>query len=350
VKAAHFAIPGDLGAPTGGYAYARRILGAAASFGLDLRHVALPGGFPHPSPEELAATASLLRALPEGEPLLIDGLAYGAFDADCVASARGPVVALVHHPLGLETGLDAARAKALIASERAALAAAAHVVVTSPATAATLMERFGVDRDRLAVALPGTDRARRARGSAGGDPVHIVSVGSITPRKGHDALALALARLKRLPWRCTIAGDATRDPATAAALEALIAREGLARRIAFAGALATEALDALYDGADIFALATRYEGFGMVFTEAMARGLPIVATAGGATADTVPAAAGLVTPVDDVEALAASLERLIADPAERRRLSDAAWTRAQSLPSWEDAAGAVCHALNRVSP
>ena len=163
MTAAVFAIPGDIDLRTGGYTYDRRVLALLPRYGVAAQHLPLPGGYPAPTPEDLAATARVLAQVPKEAVLLIDGLAYGAMPPDVIAAARGPIVALVHHPLCLETGLSPERQAELRASETAALALARHVIVTSATTAGTLLTEFGVPADRITVAEPGTDAASRVK-------------------------------------------------------------------------------------------------------------------------------------------------------------------------------------------
>jgi len=342
-----FAIPGDLALPTGGYAYARRILPLFGAHGMAVRHLRLPDGFPFPDEAALAGADAALAAIPAGEVALIDGLAYGALPERVIARMAARIVALVHHPLGLETGLSDAESVRLIETERRALAHARHVIATSETTARTLRDDFAVPADRLSVAVPGTERAERSAG--GGDRPHLLSVGAVVPRKGFDVLVAALRELADRPWRCTIAGSLDRDPKTAQALRAQIAEAGLADRVTLTGALEPDALDTLYRRADIFVLPSRYEGYGMVFSEAMARGLPIVAAQAGAVPATVPRAAGILVPPDDAAALADALRTLLDDPAKRRTLGDAAFAHAQGLPSWDDTARRVAEAIREAS-
>jgi len=342
-----FAIPGDLALPTGGYAYARRILPLLDAHGVKARHLRLPDGFPLPDEAALAAADAALAAIPTGDVALIDGLAYGALPERVIARMTARIVALVHHPLGLETGLSDADSARLIETEREALAHARRVVATSETTAQTLTRDFAVPAERLSVAVPGTERAERATG--GGDVLHLLSVGAVVPRKGFDVLVAALRELADRPWRCTIAGSLDRHPETAQALRMQIAEAGLADRLTLTGALEPDALYDLYRRADIFVLPSRYEGYGMAFTEAMARGLPIVAAEAGAVPATVPRAAGLLVPPDDPQAVAESLRALLDDPAKRRRMSDAAFAHARGLPSWDDTARRVAKAIRQAS-
>ena len=288
-------------------------------FGVAVTHLELPGGYPAPTSGELGATAQAFARVPKQAVLLVDGLAYGAMPQEVIAQATGPIVALVHHPLCLETGLAAERQAELKVSETAALALARHIVVTSATTARTLVKEFGVPVQRITVAEPGTDaapllrggrrvpaagrtgRASQARRSAG--TLRLLAVGSIVPRKGYDLLVQALDRLGYLDWELAIAGDRDRSPETTTALVRRICRSKVRDRIELVGALDERALGALYAGTDLFVMASLYEGYGMVLAEALVRGLPIVATTGGAAAARIPDRAALKVPPGDVDAL-----------------------------------------------
>ncbi|CAA9326164.1 MAG: Glycosyl transferase, group 1, partial [uncultured Microvirga sp.] len=275
-----FAVPGDIESPTGGYAYARKLLELLPDQGVTPRLTELPGSFPHPTAADLDCTARTLLALPPGTVLLADGLAYGALPRDLVAMVQNPVVALVHHPLGLESGIGARRKAELLASEAAALDLARRVIATSGATARCLAAEFGVRPETIAVAEPGVEPVVRARGT--GNPVQLLAIGAVSPRKAYDVLVKALSGLAPLDWRLTIAGSLERDLEAARSLERLVASEGLGDRISLAGAVGDGALDALYDRADILVSASLFEGYGMVLAEAMARGVALVASTGGA--------------------------------------------------------------------
>lgn len=345
MKQIAFAVPGDLDAPTGGYAYDRRIIAELRKCGTAVEVIALGDGFPWPSDATRAAAAKTLECVPANTPILIDGLAFGALPELAGAfCATRPVIALVHHPLALETGLAADEARQLQASERAALAGARCVVATSDATARLLAADYAVPRERITVARPGSDRVAKTRVSTDG-PVKLLAVGSLVPRKGHDVLIAALAELTDLNWRLTIAGARDRDPKTARRIDVQIAALGLKERVFLAGAVAPDGLPELYVNADIFVLASRFEGYGMAFAEAASHGLPIIGTTAGAIPDTVPAEAGLLVPPDDVAALAITLRRLIAEHDTRERLAAAARASADRLPTWDAAARAITAAI-----
>jgi glycosyltransferase involved in cell wall biosynthesis len=218
-----FAVPGELTIPTGGYAYDRRIVQELGRLGWAVDVLDLGANFPNPTAEQRASAVARLLAIPEGRPVVVDGLAYGVLPEAAEALCRThPVIALVHHPLALESGLSDAEASRLRTSERAALACARSVIVTSPATARLLATDYGVSADRIVTATPGTDVAAPAKGSSDGI-VRLLAVGAIVPRKGYDMLIAALASISELSWALTIAGDRTRDPDCAAQLDAAIA-------------------------------------------------------------------------------------------------------------------------------
>ncbi|MGL4976280.1 MAG: glycosyltransferase, partial [Bosea sp. (in: a-proteobacteria)] len=240
-----FAIPGDLSLPTGGYAYDRRMLHEWQRSGVDATHLALPGSFPNPTERDFVETGRLLLSTAWDSTLLIDGLAYGAFPEGFAAGLAGRVVALVHHPLGLEAGLSPARAAELIVLETGALRHASHIVVTSPLTKRLLVADFGVSENTISVAEPGTDAADRATGS-GGTCLNLLTVGSIVPRKAHAVLVEALAGLTGQNWHLTIIGAEDRAPATSAALRQQITQLGLSNRISMRGAVDDAELAAAY--------------------------------------------------------------------------------------------------------
>ena len=348
VKAAVFAVPGDLATPTGGYAYDRRIIAGLTALGWRIEVLNLGEGFPRPTADTRAAAGERLAALAPGRPIVVDGLAFGVLpEAAGALRASHALAALVHHPLALESGLSAAEAAELRANERAALAGARHVVVTSAATGRLLVADYGVPSERLSVVAPGTDRSG-ARSCSGGQDVALLAVGAVVPRKGYDVLVAALAKLKDRPWRLVIAGDGGRSPETFAQLEADIARLGLADRVTLRGAVTAEQLASLYASSDLFVLPSRFEGYGMAYAEAIAHGLPVVGTTAGAIPETVPADAGVLVAPDDVEALAAALRRLIEDPRERERL--AAGARAARFPSWAEQSALFARILERLAP
>lgn len=336
-------VPAPVATVSGGYNYDRAIVAGLRDAGHTVEVLELAGR--HPLPDALAeasARTAWPRIGPDAVPV-IDGLGLPAFAPLAEDLEARRTVALIHHPTALEPDQDEAVRERLRAAERALLRRFARVVVTSPPTAERLVAEFGVVRERIAVVVPGTADAPRNLGS-GGPGCAILSVGVITPRKGHDVLLRALAKLPDLDWTLTIAGGA-RDAAYAAMLRTLAAELEIAARVTFAGEVVAGALEALWQRADLFALATRFEGYGMAIAEALKRGLPVAVTDGGAAGALVSPQTGVVVAVGDDAALSRALRRLIFDRALREEMRAAAWEAGQALPDWPAQTEAFAAAL-----
>lgn len=335
-----FAIPGDKDRRTGGFIYEATVLRVLNEIGCATQHIVLPDSFPEPTKKDMATTLNQLRAVPSSCPIILDGLVFGAIDPVGLSTVKAPVIAMIHHPLGLETGLDSLRAKALMQNEAAALKHADHVIVPSPHTADILVENFGADAEKITVAPPGFDRPAMEPGiklaiepqiDLAKDSPLILSVGLLAPRKGHDLLLDALSQITDLPWRCEIVGR-IHDADTFEALTHQRDSLRLSSRVAFLGEIDEVQLDRKFRSASLFALATRYEGYGMVLSEAMLYGLPVVSCAVGAVPETV-GEAGILSPADDANAFASGLRLALKN---RETFAEKSLTLAQTLPTWND--------------
>ncbi|TYR33242.1 glycosyltransferase family 4 protein [Mesorhizobium microcysteis] len=349
-RPAAFAIPGDITTLTGGYIYERRLLEGLREIGHDVRHIELAASFPAPATDDMVHAVEQLAALEPERALILDGLVYGSIDTAGLARVKAPIVAMIHHPLALESGLTAERADHLFRTERDNLALARHVLVPSPHTASILTSRYDVPPERITIARPGTDRpvaSPSARLAPAGPPL-ILSVGILHPRKGHDVLLEALSLIADRDWQAVIVGYA-HDAAYAAALDDLVGLLGLGARVRLAGKVGKQELDDFYRAASIFTLATRYEGYGIVFDEALAHGLPIVTCRTGAVPETVPADTGLLVPPEDPNALAQALRSLLDDPRQRDRLARASAQAGARLPGWLDTARIAGRVLDDLS-
>lgn len=325
-------VPAPFDTVSGGYLYDRRLVEGLRALGHDVRVAELAGGFPMPDKTAMASARAAFLALDGDEVPVIDGLGLPAF-ADLAADlAARSAVGLIHHPTSLEPG---PHQQALAERERALFAACGRLVVTSAYTARGLPP-LGADRSRIGVVEPGTDPAPRAGGS-GGPGARILSVGSLIPRKGHDVLLRALGRLTDLDWTLRIAGPPA-DPVHAEGLAALAEELGLTSRVTFLGAVPDQELEREYATADLFALATHFEGFGMAAAEAQARGLPLALCTGGAIADLVGPGAAILAAPGDANSLSRGMRRPLFDTALRAQMAEASWAAGQSLPRWEDRA------------
>ena len=339
----HFIVPGSLEHRTDGYLYDRRIIEGMRAQGTTVTVQELAGRFPLVDDAACAAAAAALEATADGLPV-IDGLALPAFAGLRTRLPRS-WIALMHHPLALETGLATEQVETLARIERRLLPLARRVIVTSPHTASDLAA-YHVPPARIGVVLPGTDPAPLARGSSG-PGFALLCVASLTARKGHLVLLEALAELLELEWHLTCAGSPDRDPQTAQAVSATIARLGLDDRVSLVGEQDEAGLAPLYDRADLFVLASYHEGYGMVLAEALARGLPIVATKAGAIPGTVPPSAGMLVEPGDPAAFAGALRQIMTEPALRDLLCAGAASERERLPGWADAVRAFSAELDR---
>ncbi|MFC0383988.1 glycosyltransferase family 4 protein [Muricoccus vinaceus] len=338
-----FAVPAPLSAISGGYSYDRRILAGLRDLGHAVRVEEMPGRHPLPDTDAEAAAGAVLGRLAAEEALVVDGLGLPAFAPFLDQPWTARAVGLIHHPTALEHGFPEAGREALRQRERALFPRLARLVTTSRLTASRLPADFGAEPARLGTVEPGTESAPRAVGS-GGPGCSILSVATIVPRKGYDVLLRALGRLTDLEWTLTIVGS-ERDAAHARALGDLAAELGIASRITFAGELQGEALEALYARSDLFASASWWEGYGMAVAEALARGLPLAVTEGGALADLAPRDAAVICAPGDHNSLSRAMRRPIYDRGLRQAMSDAAWRAGQQLPRWADRAGAFAREI-----
>lgn len=337
VKTLYFVIPGDINTRTGGYRYDKNIIDHLTLSGWSINLISLNGEYPFPDELAKQAAADELSTIPDESLVVVDGLAFSVLPEQMSEQQhRLNLVALVHHPLALETGIDIDTAHKLQALETRALACASHVVTTSPNTAGSLSE-YAVSDNKISVVCPGTAQAAIATGSQT-STLNLLCVATLTARKGHGVLLDALQQLINYDWHLHCAGSCERDSDTYLALQQQCKKLGLDARVSFLGELEDEQLSALFHQADLFVLASFHEGYGMVLDEAVACGLPIVATAGGAIADTVPEGAGLLVPPGNSNELAGALRSIMADEALRNTLQQGAINARQSLRSWTTAA------------
>lgn len=335
MKAVHVIVPNsidDPARPSGGNVYDRRICDGLANRWSVHEH-AVPGNWPNPDAAARHALAAELTVLPDGAVVLIDGLiASAALDLPAFAR-RLRLVVLVHMPLAL--GPDDLPKTSTI--EGAVLSAAAAIVTTSAWTKNWLVDRYRLEPDRIHVVEPGADAAQPAPGTAGGG--RLLCVASVTPAKGLDVLVAALGEVAERAWDCVCVGATDRAPEFVDRLRRQAAERGIADRIRFVGTRNGVDLDATYAACDLVVVCSRAETYGMVVTEALSRGIPVIATAVGGLPDALGYGAdlvrpGILVPPDDPPALAAALRRWLGDAQLRSRWRQSALQRRENLSSW----------------
>ncbi|WP_119165847.1 glycosyltransferase family 4 protein [Algihabitans albus] len=340
-----FALPGDPDTRTGGYLYDKRLSAELRVLGWSIDLLRLPEVLANPA--EVPEAERRLGAIPDGLPVMIDGLALGLLPEAAKALAeRGPLIALVHHPLAEETGLTPGQVDRLRDLERAALRPAQAIVVTSPATARSLTRNYAVGAERITVALPGVDPAPLAEGT--GSPFTLLSVGSLTRRKGQAVLLRALEQVSFVDFQLFLAGSPKREPEEAKRLQILAEDHRHSPRINFAGEVDEGKLAQLYRAADLFVLPSFHEGYGMVLTESLAHGVPVVATTAGAIPETLPPGTARLVPPGDHAALAATLETLMTEPLDYAALRTEALAVRDHLPRWPETGLRVSRLLERL--
>jgi glycosyltransferase involved in cell wall biosynthesis len=350
VTAVHVVVPDgvdDPARPSGGNTYDRHLCCGLTSIGWLVHEHAVPGAWPRRSTASLDALARVVQRIPDNAVVVLDGLVASTAPEILVPQARRlPMVVLVHMPLGhrpTDHGGDQSRMR-----ERAVLSAAAAVVTTSAWTRRRLLELYPLAADRVHVAEPAVDAAGLATGTTSGGA--LLCVAAVIFAKGHDVLLDALAEATDLSWHCVCAGSLDREPPFVEDLRHRLQDRGLAGRVAFPGPLTGSDLDRSYTAADLMVLPSRAEAYGMVVTEALARGLPVVAAEVGGLPEALGHGdngirPGLLVPPDDPAALGAALRAWLVDAGLRERLRRAARERRESLSGWSTPTAVVAGVL-----
>ncbi|MGZ4632605.1 MAG: glycosyltransferase family 4 protein [Actinomycetes bacterium] len=352
MRAVHVVVPDDIddpARPSGGNTYDRRLCRELSALGWSVHERPVPGRWPRPDPASLAALSAVVERIPDDAVVLLDGLIASTAPEVLVPQARRlRVVVLVHMPLGHRPADDNVRRQ-----ECAVLTAAAAVVTTSAWTRRRLLELYPLPAGRLYVAEPGVDTADLAPGTAAGGA--LLCVAAVTFDKGHDVLLAALQTTSDLSWHCVCVGSLDRDAPFVERLRRPVLNGGLDERVSFPGPRTGADLERSYAAADLMVLASRAETYGMVVTEALAHGLPVIATDVGGVAEALGYGAdgirpGVLVAPDDPAALGAALRAWLADAELRARLGRAARERRESLSPWSTTASLMARALAGVAP
>jgi glycosyltransferase involved in cell wall biosynthesis len=333
-----FFVPGCFPPTTGAIVFDTRLAAELRALGHAVTFVPVAGQHPWPDGAARASAAELWQAHRPTHPddrAVIDGFCLYAFDGLEERLHEARAITMFHHPMSLEPQLSVPEQSAYAEIEQRLLPSLARIVVPSEAGRAQLRAAMALPAEAIAVVAPGIPDPGRSTGS-GGRACHLLAVGSLIPRKGHDTVLRALASLSDLAWRLTICGDPGIDPAHAAALRAAAEAPGLTGRVTFPGACSPEDMDSLWRSADLFVSGSCFEGYGMAVAEAVRRGLPLAVTSGAAVPDVIPPEASVIVEPGDHVQLSKGLRRLIFGAPLRRELADAAWRAGRAFPSWAD--------------
>jgi len=352
--ALEFLVPGDPEQNTGGYRYVRKLVETLNEQGHKARVTGLPGQFPRPDDEARSALDQQLANMPDGTCVVLDGLAMGGLPEVVEKHhKRLTLLALVHHPLADETGLGEAEMEWFYAAEKRALAFVTGIITTSRHTAARLLD-YGVPAEAARVAEPGVTGPSFVEPTVVESPEqpppersvpHLLCVAHLSQRKAQHQLVEALRSLKALPWQCTLAGSDSREPEYGESVRRLIEEAGLGQRVRMTGVLGERDLLRLYREADVFVFPSLYEGYGMVIDEALAAGLPIISSDGGALADTAARPGVVQFRAGDVPALTGRIRHWLEHPQEREHARKQAAEESQRVRTWPDTAADFLEAL-----
>ncbi len=341
-----FVTVGDTGRLTGGYLYNNRVLRAMQKMGVAVEEIVPCGGSPEEQ-EEAASRFGLALNPRRFDVIVVDALArvICAPWLDRWREER-PVVAMVHElpsAAAPEDATDKAREyeEPLLRADRL-IAVSAH--------GGSILENRGVPAARIRVVPPGFDRLPADNVVSPpplGGTVRALCVAQWIPRKGILDLLLAWTLRKRPGASLQLVGETDANPAYAASVRAAITASPDAS-VTVSGPVDDAALEAAYAAADLFVLPSRYEGYGVVYAEALAHGLPVVACNVGPVPELVGEEAALLVPPGDVGALSGTLNLLLGDAALRERMSAAGLSRAKTLPRWEDTTAGFLRVLREV--
>lgn len=350
----HVVLPGDIDdprRPSGGNVYDRQVCRGLGAIGWSVHEHPVPGRWPRPGQAARAGLAGVLGGLPHGALVVVDGLVASAAPEVIVSEAdRLRLVLLVHMPAGEDSSpYDGPESRT---AEHEALSRVAAVVTTSEWTRQRLHHLYAVPSGRVSVVEPGVSAADLAPGTASGG--ELLCVAAVTPAKGHDVLVAALSMVRDLPWRCVCVGSLEVRPDFVDHLRRRVAELGIADRICFTGPLTGTDLDDAYAAADFLLLPSHTEAYGMVVTEALARGLPVVATRVGGVPEALDRSAGgtgpgLLVPPGDAQALARALRTWLVDAGRRHRLRAAARERRLTLTGWRETSLRMSRVLSEVA-
>ena len=284
---------------------------------------------------EVMVAHSLPDEMPPGAVPVVDGMLLPALEPVFDTLLARDAVVVVHH-VSAAAGRNAAAREGVRAAEGRMLPRVRRVVATSAPIADRLRSELGVADPTIL--QPGL--AVFPRNPAAPAPCRILCAGVLTPRKGHDRLLRALARLTDLDWSLVIAGDAERDPVHAQAVAALVDELKLAPCVTVLANPDAAALEATWCAATLFTLASAWEGWPAGIAEALRRGIPVVALEAGGIASLVPPSAGIVCVPDDEPTWGKCLRRAIFDADLRASLAEGAWAAGCALPGWPEQAAA----------
>lgn len=322
-----FLVPGNVRHGSGGNKYNAKLAEHLTALGASVETVTVDGDWPVGSPADRQRFA---QALDGGTTVIADGLvASGAPEEIAGAVKAGTKVWILSHMALAEHG----------DLESKALAAAIGIICPSVHSAAELQAKHGsLD---IAVATPGAEPADL---SAGSQPKHIVAVAALLPNKDQAHLVEALSQIKDLPWTAALIGSEEADPAYAAEVRAAVEHHALQNRIRVTGELTGTSLEEQWHQADLSVLLSHSESFGMVVTESLAHGVPVLVRQGTGAVEAL-GGTGAGAAWDPREALADTLRSWLTDVEIQGSWHENAILARDNLSGWDNTAAIVLKAV-----
>ncbi|MEZ2390406.1 glycosyltransferase family 4 protein [bacterium RCC_150] len=345
--AIRFLVPGNINYGSGGNNYNAKLAEHLTALGASVEIREVDGDWPVGQPADRRRLAKELDGAPT---VLIDGLmAWGAPEEIAKANREGTSAWILSH-MALPEHPDL---------EAGTLDAAAGVICTSSYAAAELMQRHahafrpqtdfghaaaGRHEPGPLVALPGTERADIASGS---EPPHIIVVAALLPHKAQMLVVEALGMVRDLPWTAALVGTAEPDPDYAAEVRAAVVDSGLEQRIALTGELSGKPLEEQWHAADLSILVSTKESFGMVVTESLAHGVPVIVRQGTGAVEALGewGAGSALELGTDPKPLADALRAWLRDGGLREEWRSGALKARENLRGWQSTAATVLDAL-----
>lgn len=346
----HFLVPGSLDNRTGGTIYDKRIIEGLEKLGIRPHVHEVLGNFPHPDNETIDGIRSMMERTPDNSKVIIDGLILGVIP-EILRSERGRLkfVGLIHHPLCDETGLNDEEITTLLEKESNALGSVLALIVTSRFTAHRIKQLEMVQNDHLIhVVEPGVDAASLSPEHVPGKSFSFSSVGAVTKRKAHQDLLSAIAPLKDMDWTLTCIGKLDQDKEYADKTLKMTEDLDLSSRVHFTGELSEEKLEHILKNTDVLVHPSRYEGYGMVVMEAIARGIPVISSSGGALKYTVPKGSGILFEPGDEKHLKDVLFSILKDDLLYYKIRRGAVEAREGIRTWDLAAVEFKRALEGI--
>ena len=339
-------IYGDLGNVTGGYIYDRKLVGHLHRRGDQVEVISLPWrSYPRHLGDNVSRALRRRLCSASFDLLLEDELNHPSLfwvNRRLRATISYPIVSLVHH-LRCSEHRPAWKNRFYRWIEGLYLESVDGFVFNSNTTASVVGKIVRSKRPAV-IAYPGGDRLnpkmrldqihQRAHQPT---PLRITFVGNVIPRKGLDVLISGLASLPRDTWQLEVIGSLTTHPAYVQSIRRQIARGGLTDHVRLCGLLSDGELASRLARSHVLAVPSSYEGFGMVYIEAMGFGVPVIAARVGAPSEFVSHGRnGFLIRPGDTGSLAHCVQTLYRDREYLAQLSLAALERYREHPTWTD--------------